>query len=218
MKNRNFIFPFAFILLIVLALPGCGRKASESPQLSGEAPELSDIAGHPAEAAILEGLQRGLYAAPSDGLFRPDEAATGGDFVIALWNLAGNPDGSPSPDEAEQLRQALAWADKSGLLDESAFDAEASLTRQEAMNILYAYNGGVSGMEAMLTGVYDDAFLDSAQIPPGGKPALYWGFYNVLIREPEPDTISPSGTVSRGDMAAMMVRYMDDFQSESPEN
>ena len=216
LKSRNFLFSLALILLIVL--PGCGRDASESPRLSGEAPELSDIAGHPAEEAIREGLRRGLYPAPSDGLFRPDEAATGGDFVIALWNLAGNPDGNPSNDGDEQLRQALAWADESGFLDGGAFDADKPITRQEAMDILYAYNGGGVGMEAMLTSVYDNAFLDSGEIPDGGKPALYWGFFNVLIREPEPDKIAPSGTVSRGDMAAMMVRYMDDFQSESPEN
>ena len=212
MKSRNFLFSLALILLIVL--PGCGRDASESPRLSGEAPELSDIAGHPAEEAIREGLRRGLYPAPPDGLFRPDEAATGGDFVIALWNLAGKPDASPSSD----LDNALAWADKSGFLDGGAFDADKPITRQEAMDILYAYNGGVGGMEAMLTSVYDDAFLDSGEIPDGGKPALYWGFFNVLIRESEPDKIAPFGTVSRGDMAAMMVRYMDDFQSEPPED
>lgn len=216
MKRRNFLFALALILLI--ALPGCGQDASESPQLSGETPELSDIAGHPAEEAIREGLRRGLYSAPPDGLFRPDEAATGGDFIVTLWNLVGNPDGSPSSDADKRFRQALAWADKSGLIDGGAFDADEPITRQDAMNILYAYNGGASGMEAMLTGIYDDAFLDSAEIPDGGKPALYWGFFNVLIRESEPNKIAPFGTVSRGDMAAMMIRYMDDFQSESPEN
>ena len=188
-------------LLLCSALAGCAQNASESV-------ELSDVAGHASEAAILEALRRGLCAAPSDGLFRPDEPVTGGEFVAALWNLAGQPD---SPD-------ALSWADENGFLDAASFDPDAPVTRQEAMNILYAYNGGVPGVEAMLTGIYDDAFTDSAEIPDGGKQSLYWGYYNVLIREPEPDKIAPSGAVSRGDMAAMMVRYMDDFQTEPPEN
>jgi hypothetical protein len=30
--------------------------------------------------------------------------------------------------------------------------------------------------------------------------------------------IDPSGTVSRGDMADIMIRYADTFRGESPEN
>jgi hypothetical protein len=82
------------------------------------------------------------------------------------------------------------------------------------MELLYTCNGSVSGPELMFTRLYDDGFKDSGDIPPGGKPALYWGFYNVLIRETEPETISPSAPVSRGDMAEILVRFMDDFQTE----
>lgn len=199
------------LLILSSALASCGQNAA----LSGETAELSDVAGHASEAAILEGLRRGLCAAPSDGLFRPDEPVTGGEFVAALRNLDK---AAPASDWKSQVRDALSWAGKSGFLDAAAFDPDALITRQEAMNILYAYNGGAVGAEAMLTGIYDDAFADSADIPDGGKQSLYWGYYNVLIREPEPDKIAPFGTVSRGDMAAMLVRYMDDFKTESPEN
>lgn len=203
MKKALFLAFLAFAPLVLLA--GCAQSASESAELLGEASALTDIAGHPAEAAILESLRRGLCDAPSDGLFHPDEPVTGAEFVTALWNLAGRPDAG-----------ALSWAEGNGLLDSGAFASDEPITRQDAMKILYAYNGGVSGPEAMLTGIYDAAFTDSSQIPAGGKPSLYWGFYNVLILEPEPDKIAPFGAVSRGDMAAMLIRYMDDFQSEPP--
>ncbi len=217
MKKALFLAFLAFAPLVLLA--GCAQSASESAELSGEASALTDIAGHPAEAAILEGLRRGLYDAPSDGLFHPDEPVTGAEFVTALWNLAGRPDADSSALE-NQVRAAsaaaLSWMTRNGLLDSAAFASDEPITRQDAMKILYAYNGGVSGPEAMLTGIYDAAFTDSSQIPAGGKPSLYWGFYNVLILEPEPDKIAPFGAVSRGDMAAMLIRYMDDFQSEPP--
>ena len=86
------------------------------------------------------------------------------------------------------------------------------------MSLLFACNGSVSGTELMFTKLYDDGFKDSGDIPPGGKPALYWGFYNVLIRETETDVISPSGPVPRGDMAEILVRFMDSFRSEETDS
>ena len=218
MKKRNLLILLALILCA--ALTGCGRNAkpSENAGLSGGASEFSDIAGHPAEEAILEGLRLDLYDVPSDGLFRPDEPVTGGDFLAALWNLDKGASPDSASDRESQVRDAIAWADENGLADAASFDSGAPVTRQDAVSVLYAYNGGVGGLETMLTGVYDDAFEDSDQIPDEGKPALYWGFYNVLIKETEPDIIAPSGTVSRGDMAVMMVRYAKDFKSEPPEN
>lgn len=215
MKKRTLFFLLALVPFVLLS--GCGG-ASENAQLSGEAAELSDVAGHAAETAILEGLRRGLYAAPADGLFRPDEPVTGAEFVAALWNLAGRPDAGPASDEESQVRDALSWVEANAFLDGDAFAPDEPITRLDAMRLLYACNGGASGPELMLTGIYDDAFADSAQIPAEGKRALYWGFYNVLIQEPEPDKIAPFGTVSRGDMAAALVRYADDFQSQPSTN
>jgi len=197
---------FLTVLCLLAVLSGCTSTPAEEPESADGT--FTDITGHPMEDQILEGLQRGFYGVPSSGCFRPDEPATYGEFLRALWNLSGRPGDAKS---------AVDWATEAGYLD-APIQPDEPITRQEAMSLLYAHNGSVSGVEAMLTGIYDSGFRDSAQIPTEGKPALYWGFYNVLIREPEPDMIFPSGTVSRGDMAYIMVRYMDTFRSESPEN
>ena len=212
--NRRNLWALTAAFLL-LALSGCAKNAADlaaedsgAAVLMGEAAP-SDIAGHPSEAYILEGLRLGLYPPPDDGRFQPDQAVTREEFVTVLWRLAGRPD---APGDDDQSR-ALAWADAAGLPS-----GASELTRQDAMSLLFAYHGGVSGAEAILTGIYDDAFRDSAQIPEGGKAAFYWGFYNVLIRETEPDYLNPSGSVSRGDMAEMTVRYWNDFQSGASEN
>lgn len=202
---RNFL---ALLCLLAL-LTGCASAPVVEPEPEPEPyGTFTDITGHPMEYQILEGLERGFYAVPSDGRFRPDEPATCGEFLLALWNLSGRPGNA---------KNAADWAAEAEYLD-TPLSADANITRQEAMSLLYAHNGRLSGIEAMLTGIYDSAFRDSAQISPGGKAALYWGFYNVLIRETEPDFISPSGTLSRGDMADILVRYADTFRGESPEN
>lgn len=204
LRKQSLLFLTALALFAVLT--GCASaNKPETSQLADAADEFADIAGHPMEERILEGHERGFYDIPADGLFRPDDPATVGDFLTALWNLSGSPG-----------KNAVDWAADAGYL--SGADLSQPLTRQQAMSLLYALNGAVSGVEAMLTGIYDEGFRDSGEIPPGGKQALYWGFYHVLIREPEPDMIMPSGTVSRGDMADILIRYADRFAGESPEN
>lgn len=219
---------FLTALMTFVALAGCEKKppapSADIAELSG-AEELTDVAGHPQEEYILEGLRLGFWPVPSDGRFQPDEDATREEFLVALWRLAGQPDvslnGIPSRWNPE-LRKALAWADAAGCLDSAAsvqtFAPDELITRQAAMETLYACNGNVSGLETMLTGIYDDAFADSAKLSGESKRALYWGFYNVLIREKEPGKISPSGALSRGDMAEALIRYWNDFQSEPPQN
>lgn len=219
------------VLLLCALLTGCGKRDSDSAAGAADAPaplgetELTDVAGRPDESYILEGLRQGLYPAPADGQFRPDEPVTRSEFIVALWRLVGQPeaDERKTPSEwADELREAVAWADETGCLDSAVsvgtFDPDELMTRQAAMETLFACNGSVTGVEGMLMAIYDDAFDDSAEIPSGAKRAIYWGFYSVLIREPEPDKIAPSGTVSRGDMAEMLVRYLNKFRNQPPEN
>ena len=205
--------------LLAAVLGGCVPTDSPAPgEAGGTGPEeasgaaIADTAGHPQEAYIREGLGHGLYRVPPDGLFRPDEAVTAEEFAEAVRNLAGQPD-----EGGEDGQSALAWLAEAGYTAPDALSAEEPVTRLEAMKILYALNGAASGQEELFTGVYDSVFVDSAAIPAEGKSALYWGFYNVLIRETEPDTVSPSGTVSRGDMAEMLVRFLRDFPDSLPE-
>ena len=205
-----------------------GEAVQDEEKYTGE-PEVeqwtekgfSDIAGHPAEAYILEGLERNLFTVPMDGLYRPDDDATCGEFAVALWRLAGCPGGEKntlsSQDEIE-MQTAVSWVFESGYCESGSFVADHAITRLQAMEILFNFNGRTMGMEALLTGVYDDAFTDSGDIPDGGKAPLYWGFFNVLIREPEPQQVAPFGTVTRGDMAECLVRFMRNFRSEPADN
>ena len=204
LRRRTLLFLAALLVFAVLTGCASGAESEEAELSAADGGEFTDIAGHPLEEAIQEGLEHGLYGVPPDGRFRPDDPATLGEFLRALWNLSGQPGES-----------ATDWAKEAGYLSGAP---DSPVTRQEAMSILYAHNGAVSGMEAMLTGIYNDGFRDSGEISDEGRQSLYWGYYNVLIRETEPGLIAPSGTVSRGDMANILIRYADKFRGESPEN
>ena len=215
-----------FFALLMIIAPVLFAGCAAAPKNTETAPEnqtihaetLSDIDGHPAEEAIREGLRLGLYPAPSDGLFHPDDPVTLGEYAAAIYNLDHSGDTSDSPvTPDETVRAATEWAISKGYATDLDLnfnsDSDKPITRQDAMRFLYAYHSETPGAETMLFGIYDDSFLDSGQISAEKKPALYWAYYNVLIRNADPDKIDPFGSVSRGDMAQALIRYRNDFLS-----
>ena len=198
----------------------------DPPEDSGGAqeaaePRFTDTAGNWAEAYINQAADRGLFGGYSDGSFRPGNRLTRSEFMIVLWNLAGRPEpleaGSPFADVAdrsETVRKAVAWGYQQGYINGTgpeAFTPGGALTRQAAMKILFGYYGGGSGIELILTSVYDETFTDSGLISAWAKPAMYWGVYHEILNGTSPTTLSPGGTMTRAQLAAIMVRYTNRF-------
>lgn len=197
-----------------------------APEASGgtdtpSAPRFTDTAGTWAEAYINQGAERGLFGGYTDGSFRPGNRLTRAEFIMVLWNLAGRPDpagGAPFTDIAGRsanTRSAIAWAYGAGHVSgttDTTFSPGDALTRQAAMKILFSYTGGVSGSERMFTAVYDGKFTDSGEISAWAKPAVYWGVYHEILNGTTPSTLNPRGTITRAQLAAIMVRYTDKFQ------
>lgn len=186
-----------------------------------EAPEpvgFSDISGHWGEEAILRATELGLFKGYPDGRFGPNDNVTRAQFVTVLYRLSGSPEPkgeSPFTDVAgqnEEFRRAIAWSYEQGYVKgkgDNRFDPAGTLTRQEAMTILFAYAGGQSGMETMFTGIYDDAYTDSASIADWAKAGMYWGVYKELIRGTSETTLSPRGSATRAQLAIILVNYVD---------
>ena len=208
----------------------CAETAREGVDLGGTARRKTQ--GVRRRAAVLL-LCAALLTAATAGCAKnapsaeTDDSVSVGEFTAALWNLMGcpgeaernTPSGStPNPAADSDARNAAAWLEAEGIWDGIPLERpapEEPLNRLTAMELLFTLNGRRSGMEAVLTGVYDSAFKDSGSIPEENKAALYWGFFNVLIRETEPDYIAPFSAVSRGDMSEMLMRYGDDFLSDA---
>ena len=140
--------------------------------------------------------------------------------MVVLWNLAGHPDPTgqaPFTDIAgrnQNVQDAITWAYGAGYVNgttETTFSPGDTLTRQAAMKILFGYAGGVSGTEQMFTAVYDATFEDSSEVSSWARPAMYWGVYHEIISGTTSTTLSPRGSITRAQMAAIMVRYTDRF-------
>ena len=106
----------------------------------------------------------------------------------------------------------IAWAAKNGYVTGktiSTFEPESSITREQAVAILFRYSGGQSGAELGLTGIYDAQFTDSSRISGYAKNAVYWAVYNGVVSGVTDKTIVPGGYASRAQTAVMFLRYAD---------
>lgn len=163
------------------------------------------------EAAAAKGLVNGM----TDGTYAPDREMTRAEFVTVLWRMAGKPAATktaPFTDVPANAwyRDAVNWAAEKKVVNgtsDTTFGPDGKVTRQEAVTILFRYSGSTSGTEAMLTGVYDSQFTDSDTIAPWARSAVYWAVYNGVINGTSDTTVSPTGTASRAQVAAILVRY-----------
>ena len=199
-------------------------QTKPAEQTTGSAESVAafpDTAGHWAAGWIAKAAERGLFGGDDKGNFRPDDKITRGDYMLVIWRMAGMPEptgASPFADVAENAyyAKAVAWAYEQGIVDGkgNGFAPRDSLTRQEAMKILFGYAGSPTGMEAMLGGLYDQGFADSGQIASWAKPAMYWAVYNGIINGTSETTLSPGGTATRAQLAKILVEYQNEQQSD----
>lgn len=143
---------------------------------------------HWAFASVERAAELGLVTGYSDGTFRPDTHVTRAQFVLMLWRMCGKPAAAKAASfadaSADWYQDALSWAVEKGYvngLSDTRFGPDAPITRQQAMAILFRLNGGQSGTELTLTGIYEQTFADSTTIASWAKDATWWAVYHELV-------------------------------------
>lgn len=179
--------------------------------------------GHWAFASVERAAKLGLVTGFSDGSFHPDAPVTRAQFVLMLWRMAGKPAAAQKAEftdtaNGDWYQQALDWAVETGCVNgisATQFGPDAPITRQQATAILFRYSGGQVGAEAMLTGVYAQSFTDSGRIAAWATDAVWWAVYHGLVSGTGNNQIAPEANASRAQIAAILLRYMDQFMTET---
>ena len=141
-------------------------------------------------------------------------------FVLMLWRMCGKPAAAKAASfadaSADWYQDALSWAVEKGYvngLSDTRFGPDAPITRQQAMAILFRLNGGQSGTELTLTGIYEQTFADSTAIASWAKDATWWAVYHELVSGVGGSRIAPEANASRAQIAAILLRYADQFMT-----
>lgn len=197
------------------------EKPADGAQEEVKSGSFRDVtSAHWAFASVERAAELGLVTGYSDGTFRPDAAVTRAQFVLMLWRMCGKPAAAKAASFADAsaswYQDALSWAVEKGYvngLSDTRFGPDAPITRQQAMAILFRLNGGQSGTELTLTGIYEQTFADSTTIASWAKDATWWAVYHELVSGVGGSRIAPEANASRAQIAAILLRYADQFMT-----
>lgn len=197
------------------------EKPADGAQEEVKSGSFRDVTrGHWAFASVERAAELGLVTGYSDGTFRPDTPVTRAQFVLMLWRMCGKPAAAKAASfadaSADWYQDALSWAVEKGYvngLSDTRFGPDAPITRQQAMAILFRLNGGQSGTELTLTGIYEQTFADSTTIAAWAKDATWWAVYHELVSGVGGSRIAPEANASRAQIAAILLRYADQYMT-----
>ena len=197
------------------------EKPADGAQEEVKSGSFRDVtSAHWAFASVERAAELGLVTGYSDGTFRPDTPVTRAQFVLMLWRMCSKPAATKAASfadaSADWYQDALSWAVEKGYvngLSDTRFGPDAPITRQQAMAILFRLNGGQSGTELTLTGIYEQTFADSTTIAAWAKDATWWAVYHELVSGVGGSRIAPEANASRAQIAAILLRYADKFMT-----
>lgn len=197
------------------------EKPADGAQEEVKSGSFRDVTStHWAFASVERAAELGLVTGYSDGTFRPDTPVTRAQFVLMLWRMCGKPAAAKAASfadaSADWYQDALSWAVEKGYvngLSDTRFGPDTPITRQQAMAILFRLNGGQSGTELTLTGIYEQTFADSTTIAAWAKDATWWAVYHELVSGVGGSRIAPEANASRAQIAAILLRYTDQFMT-----
>ena len=197
------------------------EKPADGAQEEVKSGSFRDVTStHWAFDSVERAAELGLVTGYSDGTFRPDTPVTRAQFVLMLWRMCGKPAAAKAASfadaSADWYQDALSWAVEKGYvngLSDTRFGPDAPITRQQAMAILFRLNGGQIGTELTLTGIYEQTFADSTTIAAWAKDATWWAVYHELVSGVGGSRIAPEANASRAQIAAILLRYADQFMT-----
>ena len=161
---------------------------------------FSDVsANHWGASAIDFATSRELFAGTGANEFSPEGKMT----RAMIWSVLARYEGAdiPGGTGSEWYAGPQQWAIDNGISDGTM--ANSSMTREQLAAMLYRYVGSpaVSGT----VGDYNDA----SSISSWASDAMVWAVQQGLIAGMDEDTLSPQGTATRTQVAAILQRFIE---------
>jgi hypothetical protein len=157
--------------------------------------------------------ENGLFDAISETNFSPDAPLTRSMLVAALYRLAGSPpinNKSMFSDVSDTAAyaHAVAWAYENGIVNGTGgdrFSPEGSITREQITAMFYRYALKIAGADTAASDTLA-SFTDKEHVSGWANEAVSWAVGAGLINGTTATTLSPQGTATRAQAAAMVLR------------
>ena len=157
--------------------------------------------------------QKGLFSGTTATTFSPNLATTRAMLVTVLYRLDGQPAVTGSSkfsdvSAGQYYTNAVIWATENGIVSgygNGTFGPDALLSREQMATILYNYAKYKQYDVSKVRGL--DVFADKDTVAPYAIRAMQWAYANEIISGSSATTLSPKGTATRAQVAAILMRF-----------
>ncbi len=170
-------------------------------------------------------LKNGIMSSGAGGYFGVNDTVTRADAAAALWKLAGKP-GKGSTEMTftdvaadDPAAPAIAFLSSLGVMrgySEEVFAPQDSLTREQLCTVLKRF---VSVQDLIFSNAEPSdlkAFRDRASVSAYAKDAVRWAVGTGLMNGNDKGLIAPRATVTRAELAVILLRY-DTIKTQTAE-
>lgn len=164
-------------------------------------------------SAVSYGYANAMFAGITDTTFRPGQNMTRAMLVQVLYNQEGKPSVAQKsaftdvPDGA-WYTDAVVWGTRTGVVSgrgNGKFAPNASVTRQEAAQILYNYAGYKEYSTA--SNVSISRFDDDQNVSNWAIHAMQWAVGYSLMSGVGDNRLAPKGKATRAQLAQIMMQF-----------
>ena len=157
--------------------------------------------------------QKGLFAGTSETTFEPNTTMTRSMLVTVLYRLAGAPEVTDANkfanvESGKYYTDAVIWATQSGIVSgygNGLFGTNDIVSREQLATILFRYAEGEGYDTTLIKDI--GTFTDSGQVAGYAKRAMQWACANGIINGTSETTLSPKGSATRAQAAAILMRF-----------
>ena len=163
--------------------------------------------------------ENGLMAGASAAAFAPDSNATRAQIAVVFYRMEGSPgvEGRNSFTDVEYspgtawYYDAVTWAEQSGVMGgygNGRFGPGDFVTREQLAAIFCRY-AQYKGCDVAAAGGLD-RFTDKDKVSEWAEQPLSWAVGSGIVNGTGDNLLSPQGTATRAQIAAMLHRFRND--------
>ncbi|TVX99036.1 S-layer homology domain-containing protein [Cohnella terricola] len=158
--------------------------------------------------------QNGLMSGISETTFSPHLTANRAMIVTVLYRMAGNPHVTgentfTDVPSGTWYTDAIKWATQNGIVSgygNNSFGIDDAVTREQLVALLYRY-AQYKNLDITATGDLS-GFADKDKISAWATDAMKWAVGKGLISGKGNGNLDPSGTATRAEIAAILMRFL----------
>ena len=161
-------------------------------------------------------LSQGYFAGIDEDTFQPDGPFTRAQLAQILWRLGGSlsASGCSFSDVSQDAwyYDAVSWCYQNGImtgLSANLFSPDTPLSQQQMALILYQF-AQYSGIHSSKSGDLS-AFSDGDSVSLWAKQGMEWAVGNGILPTTPGNTLNPSSSVTRSQMAMVLYAYDSAF-------